>query len=66
MTETKKIQVELARKGRVAYDRAKRDNNAYIVRGNAIYRIFSDGSRELVQLIPSIKAKVVNKIIILD
>ena len=49
MTEYKKIQKELARKGRTAYNRAKSDDNAYIVIGNAIYRMFSDGRRELVQ-----------------
>jgi hypothetical protein len=66
MTEYKKIQKELARKGRTAYNRAKSDDNAYIVIGNAIYRMFSDGRRELVQAIPSIKAKVSTKKIILD
>ena len=66
MTEVKKIQEELARKGRVAYDRAKSDNNAYIVIGNAIYRMYSDGRRELIQSIPSIKAKAGKKKIILD
>ena len=66
MTEVKKIQAELARKGRIAYNRAKSDNNAYVVRGNAIYRIYSDGSKELVQTIPSIKAKALVKKIILN
>lgn len=65
MTELKKIQAELARKGRVAYNRAKSDNNAYIVIGNAIYRMYSDGRRELVQSIPSIKVKAVAKKIVL-
>lgn len=65
MTELKKIQAVLARKGRVAYNRAKSDNNAYIVIGNAIYRIYSDGRRELVQSIPSIKVKAVAKKIVL-
>lgn len=66
MTEVKIIQTALARKGRTAYNRAKSDNNAYVVRGNAIYRIYSDGSKELVQTIPSIKAKALVKKIILD
>jgi len=66
MTEVKIIQTELARKGRTAYNRAKRDNNAYVVRGNAIYRIYSDGSKELVQPIPSIKARALVKKIILN
>ena len=65
MTEVKIIQTELARKGRTAYNRAKSDNNAYVVRGNAIYRIYSDGSKELVQPIPSIKARALVKKIIL-
>ena len=66
MTELRKIQLVLARNGRVAYNRAKRDNNAYVVRGNAIYRIYSDGRKELVQTIPSIKAKALVKKIVLD
>ena len=66
MTELKKIQVELTRKGRVAYDRAKSDNNAYVVRGNAIYRIYSDGRKELIQSIPSTKAKAIKKRIVLN
>ena len=65
MTELKKIQAELARKGRIAYNRAKSDNNAYIVIGNVIYRMYSDGRRELVQSIPSIKVKAVAKKIVL-
>ena len=65
MTELKKIQAELARKGRIAYNRAKSDNNAYIVIGNAIYRMYSDGRRELVRSIPSIKVKAVAKKIVL-
>lgn len=66
MTEYNKIKKELARKGRTAYNRAKSDDNAYIVIGNAIYRMFSDGRRELIQTIPSIKARVVDKKIKLD
>ena len=66
MTEIKKIQAELARKGRIAYNRAKSENNAYIVIGNAIYRMYSDGRRELVMQIPSIKAKAYTKKIILE
>lgn len=66
MTELRKIQLVLARKGRVAYNRAKRDDNAYVVRGNAIYRIYSDGRKELIQPIPSIKAKALVKKIVLD
>jgi hypothetical protein len=66
MTEVKKIQTELARNGRVAYNRAKSNNNAYIVRGNAIYRIYSDGRKELVQTIPSIKVKAISKKIVFE
>lgn len=50
-SEVKKIQAALKKKGRLAFNRAKENNNAYIVIDDAIYRVYSDGRRELIQRI---------------
>ena len=60
MTEAKKISIGLNKKGRVAYNRAKESDSAYIVVGNNICRMSSDGSKEVVSTLSSstrVKAK---------
>jgi len=53
MTEKNKIQKGLSVDGRKAYDKAKRENNAYIVIGNSIYLVKADGSREKIEALPN-------------
>lgn len=57
MTEIKKIQKGLAREGRSAYNKAKKNSHAFITVGNCIYRMSADGSREKVSDLPSTRVK---------
>ena len=61
MTEQKKIQRGLAQKGRQAYQEAKSSSNAFILIGNSIYRVSSDGSKEVVQSLPTTRVKAKQK-----
>ena len=65
MTEKKRIQSKLEKKGRVAYNVAKSKNKAFIVMGNSIYRMLADGSKEKVEKIPSTRVKVRQKRIVI-
>jgi|GEM_PF-1864359 len=49
MTEQKRILQGLSKEGKNAYNKAKQNNNAYILIGNSIYRILADGTREKVE-----------------
>ena len=57
MTEVKRIQEGLAREGRSAYNKAKKNSNAFIAVGNSIYRMSADGSREKISNLPSTRVK---------
>jgi len=61
MTELKKIQAELTKHGRKAYQKAKNENNAYIVIGNSIYRVQADGNREKMETISQTRVKTRQK-----
>lgn len=60
MTEIKRIEKGIARNGRAAYKKARENGNAFIMVGNAIFRVSADGSREKVNELSStrVKAKV--------
>lgn len=57
MKEVKRIKTSLSRKGRVAYNNAKKNSYAFIAVGNSIYRMSADGSREKVSDISSTRVK---------
>ena len=61
MTEIKKIQKGLAREGRTAYKKAKENSFAFIAVGNSIYRMASDGTREKISDLSSIRVKAKRK-----
>lgn len=61
MTEKKRIQSKLVKKGRIAYNVAKSENKAFIVMGNSIYRMLADGSKEKVEELSSTRVKVRQK-----
>lgn len=58
MTEVMKIKHVLAKDGSKAYENGKSKSCAYIMHGNSIVRVLSDGSRELVNRTSSSKVKV--------
>ena len=66
MKEAEKIQAALKKKGRLAFNRAKENNSAYIVINDAIYRIYKDGRQELIQRIGETEVKNTRKTIFLD
>lgn len=57
MTEIKRIQKGLARKGRSAYNHAKKNSYAFITVGNSIYRMSADGSKEKVYNLTTTRVK---------
>ena len=61
MTEAKRIKTRLEQKGRVAYRTAKRNDNAYIVMGNSIYRMSADGERHKVEELSTTRVKAKQK-----
>lgn len=61
MTEIERIYKNLARDGRIAYNKAKSQDNAFIVIGNSIYRMSSDGDRHKVRDLSTTRVKVKQK-----
>lgn len=61
MTEINRIKKGLARDGRSAYKIAKENNCAFIVIGNSIYRMSSDGTREKVNELSTTRVRVKSK-----
>lgn len=61
MTEARRINKRLAQDGRTAYKNAKSNGNAFIVIGNSIYRIASDGSKCKVEDLSTTRVKVKQK-----
>lgn len=57
MTEVKRIKQGLAREGRSAYNKAKKNSYAFIAVGNSIYRILADGTREKINELESTRVK---------
>lgn len=61
MSELKKIQVSLAKDGRKAYFFAKKNNNAYVLSGNRICKVNSDGHKEYLFELPKTKVLIRDK-----
>ena len=58
MTEVERIKERLAREGNRAYENAKNNSGAYVMRGNSIVRVNSDGSIVVVKRTSQTKVKV--------
>ena len=58
MTEVERIKERLAKEGNRAYESAKNNSGAYVMRGNSIVRVSSDGSIVVVKRISQTKVKV--------
>lgn len=57
MTETEIINKRLAQHGRTAYEKAKSQDNAFIVIGNGIYRMLAGGDRYRVEELTTTRVK---------
>ena len=58
MTEVERIKERLAKEGNRAYENAKNNSGAYVMRGNSIVRVSSDGSIVVVKRTSQTKVKV--------
>ena len=61
MSEIEIIKVSLARDGKKAYNIAKRNDCAYVLSGNKIYKKSSNGQKELVSSLSKTKVLVRKK-----
>ena len=61
MTETNRIKNRLAQEGRVAYETAKSNDNAFIAIGNSIYRMSADGAKFKVGELSTTRVKAKQK-----
>ena len=58
MTEFKAIKQELARNGDRAYNKAKSTSGAYIMRGNSIVHVTSDGSIQVIKRSSQVRVRI--------
>lgn len=58
MTEVKLIKKSLAKNGHKAFEEVKGRSGAYVMRGNSIVRVSSDGSIVVVKRTKSVKVKI--------
>lgn len=58
MTEIKLIKKSLAKDGHKAFEEVKSRSGAYVMRGNSIVRVTSDGSIEVVKKTKPVKVKI--------
>ncbi len=58
MTEINRIKQSLARKGKKAYESCKNNTGAYVMRGNSIVRVTSDGSISVVKRTQPVSVKI--------
>lgn len=58
MTEVKKIKNSLAKEGNRAFENGKNSSGAYVMRGNSIVKVTSNGSIEVVERTSQAKVKV--------
>lgn len=58
MSETKKIKQILAKDGSKAYKDVKSQSGAYVMRGNSIVRVTSDGSISVVKRTKQSKVRI--------
>lgn len=58
MTEVSKIKNSLAKEGSKAYESGKNNSGAYVMRGNSIVKVTSNGSIEVVQRTSQAKVRV--------
>ena len=58
MTEAKKIQHSLEKNGRRAFEQSKNSTGAYVMRGNSIVRVTSNGSIEVVKKTSQVKVRI--------
>lgn len=61
MTEANRINKRLARDGRVAYNKAKSTDKAFIAIGNSIYRMSADGVKHKVGDLYTTRVKATQK-----
>lgn len=61
MTEAERIKNQPARYGRVAYEKAKSKDCAFIVIDDSIYRIAADGTKHKIEDLPATRVKVQQK-----
>ena len=68
MTEVRRIKERLAKEGNRAYENAKNNSGAYVMRGNSIVRVNSDGSVVVVKRTNQAKVKVKesNRVVVID
>lgn len=58
MTEVNKIKKSLEKDGNKAFEKGKKSSGAYIMRGNSIVRITSNGGIEVVKRIGQVRVKI--------
>lgn len=58
MTEVNKIKSSIAKEGNKAFESGKNNTGAYVMRGNAIVRVTSNGSIEVVQRTAQAKVRI--------
>lgn len=58
MTEIKKIKRSIAQSGHKAYESVKNSSGAYVMRGNAIVHVKSNGSIEVIKRTAQVRVKV--------
>lgn len=58
MTEVKRIKQSLAKKGHKAFESCKNNTGAYVMRGNSIVRITSDGSISVIKRTQPVSVKI--------
>ena len=68
MTEVRRIKEKLAKEGNRAYENAKNNSGAYVMRGNSIVRVNSDGSFVVVKRTNQTKVKVKksDRVVVID
>ena len=68
MTEVKKIKNSLAKEGNRAFENGKNNSGAYVMRGNSIVKVTSNGSIEVVERTSQAKVKVkeADRVVVLE